>query len=172
MSPKLEDKPDQELSVDFILAQVGRQQHKRAHDLLEALGLYQGQPRLLRVLWEGEGPTQSELAGRVRVRPATMSKMLQRMEEAGFVERRRDRADQRMVRVYLTEAGHDVQERVQQVWAQMEREVLEGFDEQECRQLRGYLLRIRENLREKENQPLHRASHRRQRDIDKRGVEH
>jgi len=163
MSPELDHKPDDELPVDFILAQVGRQQHKRAHDLLEGLGLYHGQPRLLRVLWEEEGPTQSELAGRVRVRPATMTKMLQRMEEAGFVERRRDSADQRVVRVYLTETGHDIQERVQQVWAQMEREVLEGFDEDERRQLRGYLLRIRENLREKENKQLHRGSQRRHR---------
>ena len=33
---------------------------------------------------------RAELADRVRVRPATMTRMLQRMEEAGFVERRRD----------------------------------------------------------------------------------
>jgi DNA-binding MarR family transcriptional regulator len=136
---------------------VGRLQHKRAHDLLEALGLYQGQPRLLRVLWEEEGPNQSELAERVHVRPATMTKMLQRMEEAGFVERRRDRADQRVLRVYLTEEGHAVQAQVQQIWAQMEREVLAGFDAEEREHLRDYLLRIRENLREKEEEALHRG---------------
>ena len=143
MSPKLNDIPDEEISVDFLVAQVGRLHHKRAHDLLEELGLYHGQPRLLLALWREEGPTQSELADRLHVTPATITKMLQRMAEAGFVERRRDSADQRLVRVYLTDAGRAVQEQVQQVWAQMEREVLEGFGPEERGQLRAFLIRIR-----------------------------
>jgi DNA-binding MarR family transcriptional regulator len=149
MSQKPQGPPGAELSTDFLLAQVGRLQHRRAHDLLETLGLYHGQPRLLRVLWEEEGQTQSQLADRLHVRPATITRMVQRMEEAGFVERRRDERDQRLVRVYLTEVGREVQENVRRVWEQMERDVLEGFDPAERRQLHGYLLRIRENLREK-----------------------
>jgi DNA-binding MarR family transcriptional regulator len=157
MSTKPKDMPDSEVSIDFLVAQVGRLHHKRAHTLLEELGLYHGQPRLLLVLWHEEGQTQSELAERLRVRPATITKMLQRMQEAGFVERHRDDQDQRLVRVYLTDHGHAVQERVQQVWAQMEREVLEGFEPAECDQLRGFLLHIRENLRAREMGQVHKG---------------
>ena len=163
MSPKLKEIPDDEISTDFLLAQVGRLQHRRAHDLLEELGLYHGQPRLLLVLWHEEGPTQSELADRLHVRPATMTKMLQRLEEAGFVERRRDSRDHRVVRVYLTDTGHAIQEQVHQVWGQMEQEVLEGFSPEEKRHLHDYLLRIRDNLREKENVQEHRETKRRHR---------
>ena len=167
MSTKPYDVPDAEISIDFLVAQVGRLHHKRAHALLEELGLYHGQPRLLHVLWQEEGLTQSELAARVHVRPATITKMLQRMAEAGFVERRRDSRDQRVVRVYLSDVGRAVQEKVQQVWAQMERDVLEGFEPEECSQLRGFLLRIRENLREKERGKLHRGSQRSHREAQR-----
>jgi DNA-binding MarR family transcriptional regulator len=167
MSTKPNDVPDAEISIDFLVAQVGRLHHKRAHTLLEELGLYHGQPRLLLVLWREEGQTQSELAERLRVRPATITKMLQRMAEAGFVERRRDSRDQRVVRVYLTDAGRAVQEQVQQVWAQMEREVLEGFQPEERDQLHGFLLRIRENLRTKERAKVHRGPQRRHRETQR-----
>lgn len=166
MDPK--EMTDAEVSIDFLVAQVGRLHHKRAHALLEGLGLYHGQPRLLLVLWREEGQTQSQLAEHLRVAPATMTKMLQRMAETGFVERRRDSPDQRVVRVYLTEAGHAVQEQVQQVWAQMEREVLEGFEPDEREQLRGFLLRIRDNLRERESMQEHGGHPRVHRGVERR----
>jgi DNA-binding MarR family transcriptional regulator len=121
--------------------------HKRAHVLLESLGLYQGQPRLLFALWHKEGLSQSELADQLHVRPATMTKMLQRMAETGFVERRRDQEDQRVWRVYLTEAGREIRQEVRRVWAQLEREALLGFSEEERVVLRRFLTQIRDNLR-------------------------
>jgi DNA-binding MarR family transcriptional regulator len=120
--------------------------HKRAHTLLEALGLYRGQPRLLFALWKEEGLTHSELAERTRVRPATISKMVQRMEKAGFLQRRADDEDQRVSRVFLTDAGREVRDRVDAAFEQLERETLAGFDDDECELLRGLLVRIGDNL--------------------------
>lgn len=144
-----EEMTDDQMSIDFLIAQVGRMHHKRAHALLEDLGLYHGQPRLLFLLWREEGQTQSELADRLRVRPSTMTKMLQRLTEAGFVERRRDPHDQRVLRVYLSEAGYAVQDQMRQVWEQMEREALEGFTPEEQEELRRFLIRIRDNFRQR-----------------------
>lgn len=132
--------------LDALIAQVCRRHHRRAHDLLESLGLYRGQPRLLHVLWDQEGCTHSELAERIHVRPSTITKMLSRMEEAGFVERRKDPEDHRVSRVYLTAAGRDIQERVHQVWQQLEREALDGFAADERATLHGFLTRIRDNF--------------------------
>ena len=133
-------------SVDRLIGEVCGMHHKRAHALLEALGLYRGQPRLLFALWQEEGLTHSELADRTRVRPATISKMVQRMEKAGFLQRRADDEDQRVSRVYLTDAGRGVQDRVDAAFAQLERETLAGFDDEESELLRGFLVRIRDNL--------------------------
>jgi|YNPNPStandDraft_1061719.scaffolds.fasta_scaffold05462_3 DNA-binding MarR family transcriptional regulator len=133
-------------TLDFLLAQVCHLHHSRAHTLLEAIGLYRGQPPVLKALWEQEGPTHTELAEKLHVTPATITKMLQRMEKAGFITRRPDAEDQRISRVYLTEAGHAIRARVQAVWQQMEQETFEGFTLEEKVLLRRLLLQVRENL--------------------------
>ena len=133
-------------SVDYLLAQICRLHHSRAHTLLEEIGLYRGQPHVLRVLWEEEGCTHSELAARLHVQPATITRMIQRMERAGFVERRSDPEDQRVSRVYLTEAGRAVQEDVQQIWHTLEEETFAGLSPGERVLLRRFFVQLRENL--------------------------
>ena len=96
-------------ALDFLLSQVCRLHYVRAQGLLDAIGIYRGQPPVLYVLHEQEGQTQSELAARLEVAPATVTKMLQRLERAGFVQRQTDSEDQRVSRVYLTDAGRAIQ---------------------------------------------------------------
>lgn len=134
-------------SLDFLLAQVCHLHYTRAHALLEAIGLYRGQPPVLKALWEQEGLTHTALAERLHVTPATITKMLQRMEKAGFVVRKPDAEDQRVSRVYLTKAGRAIQRRVQAVWKRMDRETFAGFTQEERALLRRFLQQIRENLR-------------------------
>lgn len=133
-------------TLDFLLAQVSRLHHQRAHGLLESLGLGRGQPPMLCALWEQDGLTHGELAGRLGVTPATITRMVQRMEKNGFVQRRPDPADQRVSRVYLTEAGRDVRARLQAIWEQMEIENFSGFSDEERAVLHDLLFRIRTNL--------------------------
>ena len=136
-----------EEAIDFLLVQVSKLHRSRAHHLLESLGLYRGQPHVLRALWEREGMTHGELAAQLQVQPATITKMIQRMEKAGFVARRPDPKDQRVSRVYLTEAGHEVQGKVEQVWRTLEDEAFAGFTFEERILLRRFFLHIRENLK-------------------------
>jgi DNA-binding MarR family transcriptional regulator len=133
-------------SVDRLIGEVCRLHHKRAHALLEALGLYRGQPRVLFALWNEEGLTHSDLAEHMRVSAATISKMVQRMEKTGFLVRRADDEDQRISRVYLTDAGRAVRDRVDAAFGQLGQETLAGFSDDECELLRGFLARIRDNL--------------------------
>jgi DNA-binding MarR family transcriptional regulator len=142
---EMSQQPNQE-SIDFLLAQVSGLHRSRAHTLLEELGLYRGQPKMLFALWEQEGLTHGELAARVHVSPATITKMLQRMEKAGFVERRHDREDQRISRVYLTDAGRSIRSQVEQVWRILEDETFMGFTVEERVLLRRFFLHIRDNL--------------------------
>jgi DNA-binding MarR family transcriptional regulator len=133
-------------SLDRLFGEICRAKHARVHTLYEALGLYRGQPRMLRVLWDQEGLTHTELSRQLQVQPATITKMLQRMEKAGFVVRRHDPDDQRVSRVYLTQAGRAVRDDVQQVWRRLEEEAFAGFTEEERVLLRQFFLRIRANL--------------------------
>lgn len=133
-------------TLDSLLANVCHLHRTRIHQLFEALGLYQGQPPLLRQLWEQEGLTQSELASRLKITPATVTKMLQRMEKTGFVQRRPDTEDQRISRVYLTPAGCAVQDRAEEVFRTLEAETFANLTPEESMLLRRLLLQLRDNL--------------------------
>jgi DNA-binding MarR family transcriptional regulator len=133
-------------SIDYLLAQVCRLHHARVHVLLEGIGIYRGQPPVLFMLWEQEGRTHSELAKHIHVQPATITKMIQRMERAGFVERRSDPDDERVSRVYLTDTGRAIQTEMQQIFEGLEQEALAGFSADERVSLRQLLSKIRDNL--------------------------
>jgi DNA-binding MarR family transcriptional regulator len=133
-------------SMEYLLGQVCKLHHARAHVLLEALGLYRGQPRLLHALYEEEGITHGELAECLRVTPATITKMIQRMEKAGFLERRADPVDQRISRVYLTEPGRAIHEAMDHALGTLEDESLTGLSPGERLELYRLLMHVRDNL--------------------------
>jgi MarR family transcriptional regulator, organic hydroperoxide resistance regulator len=133
-------------TIDFVLVNVCHLHRMRAHQLLESLGLYQGQPQVLRQLWHEEGLTQREIAAHLKITPATMTKMLQRMEKSGFIVRRIDPDDQRISRVYLTDAGRAVQTSVEQVFRTLEAETFANLTGEELMLMRRLLLQLRQNL--------------------------
>jgi DNA-binding MarR family transcriptional regulator len=133
-------------TTGYVLARTCKFLRTRVHGTLEEIGLYRGQQFILHVLWENEGVTHSELAERTCVQPATITNALQRMEKAGLVERRQDEQDQRVSRVYLTDAGRSMREKAEQVWRGMEVQAFAGFSEEEQAILRELLTRVQENL--------------------------
>jgi len=132
--------------LGHLLNKVCGLRHRRMHDLLDELGLYYGQPAMLRALWAGDGVTHSALAGQLDKSPATITKTVKRMEKAGFVERKPDPRDERLSRVYLTAAGRDVQAAVEQVWQAFELQAFDGFSQEEMAALRGLLQRVCHNI--------------------------
>jgi MarR family transcriptional regulator, organic hydroperoxide resistance regulator len=133
-------------SINQLVLQFLRQHFLRTHMLFEEIGVFRGQPPLLHKLWDNEGSTQSELAESLHMAPATITKMLQRMQQSGLVERRPDPADQRVSRVFLTDAARDLKEVIQAREQQVGQEMLDGFTREEREQLAGFLARMRENL--------------------------
>ena len=129
-----------------VLGEICHLHHTRIQTLFEGMGLYRGQPQLLMYLRHNDGCTQTELGGVRRVKPATISKVLQRMEHAGFVERREDLEDQRVSRVYLTPAGHAICEDVQKTLDALDEESFGNFTLEERVLLRRFFAQIRDNL--------------------------
>jgi DNA-binding MarR family transcriptional regulator len=68
------------------------------------------------------------------------------MERAGFLERQSDPQDQRVSRVYLTDEGREIRGAVEELWAELEGQTLEGFSDEEREALERFLERIYENL--------------------------
>jgi DNA-binding MarR family transcriptional regulator len=134
------------MALDRLLTQICRLHHARAHALLEGLGLYRGQPPLLWTLAAEPGLAHSELAARLHVTPATVSKMVSRMEKLGILETRDDVEDQRISRVFLTPAGQALHAQAGTVGEQLGAEAFESFTAADLAQLEGYLRQIHANL--------------------------
>ena len=90
-------------------------------------GLRLGQNLLLAVLWENDGQTPGTIATRVNVMTPTIVKMANRMAAAGLLTRRRDTRDNRLVRLYLTQAGRDLQEPVEKELHSLELQLTAGL---------------------------------------------
>jgi len=88
--------------LGFLIGDVTRL-YRREFDRRSAdLGLTRGQWRALRRLARFEGMTQVELAADLELAPIAVGRVLDRLEKAGFVERRPDPKDRRCWRLYLT----------------------------------------------------------------------
>ncbi|MDC7223472.1 MAG: MarR family transcriptional regulator [Spirochaetales bacterium] len=109
---------------------------------LDRLGLYPGQPRLLHVLIRNEGISQRDLAERMAVAPATLSRMIGRMEKNGYLERRPDEKDHRVTRIFPTEQSASAVERLKEVNREMEEKLFAPLSPEEKEQFLEYLERM------------------------------
>ena len=82
---------------------------------LKPLGLTYTQYIVFLVLWEKDGCTVGELCETLMLDNGTISPLLKKMQEAGYVERTRSKDDDRVVVVTLTEAGRALQEKAKDV---------------------------------------------------------
>ena len=133
-------------TTSYLLATICKAHRNWAEQELATVGLHVGQEMLLSYLWQEDGLTQSDLALRLGVQPATVCKMLGRMEAGGLIATRRDERDSRISRVYLSDEGHAFQQTVTSAWARLETRLLAGFTADEVIALRQVLTRLAENL--------------------------
>ena len=82
---------------------------------LKPLGLTYTQYIVLLVLWEKDGVSVTEIGEKLMLDNGTLSPLLKKMEQAGYVERRRCREDDRVVEITLTGEGRALQEKAKDI---------------------------------------------------------
>ena len=99
--------PNSDVEVLRAIRQIAQRISEHSRYLLKHTGLSVPQVLCLRALEEGgdEGMTNLALAGLLNMSPPTSSRVLDRLERAGLVERRRSDVDRRKVFVTLTDDG-------------------------------------------------------------------
>ena len=132
--------------LGYRLFLVSRAHHNLAFREFGQIGLFRGQPPVLFELGKEEGRTQSELAEKLELTPATLTNLLTRMEHAGLIERRTDASDSRCSRIYLTDAGRVKLSQAIQQTEKMDGIAFAGFSPEEHNTLNQFLERIHQNL--------------------------
>ena len=112
--------------------------------LLTELGLTYPQYLVMLVLWESDDLTVKGLGARLFLDSGTLTPLLKRLEHAGLVDRTRDQADERQVRIRLTETGRAMKARSRAVMDHIGCAM--GRSPQELATLRDDLLELRSTL--------------------------
>jgi MarR family transcriptional regulator, organic hydroperoxide resistance regulator len=136
----------QQLEDWELLAQICQAYRTLSDNFMDQIDLHRAQATVLCKLFRQDGVTQSEIAQQLSVQGATVTDMLQRMEEAGLVNRRRDPDDNRLVRVYLTEAGREKERGVIAQLSRLEDVIFEGIDDNQRTLARGLLKQMLYNM--------------------------
>jgi DNA-binding MarR family transcriptional regulator len=118
--------------------------------VLNSYGTRHGRFNLLMILLKyGEGEaTPAGLADKTGVTRATISGLLDGLEKDGFVLRRPDPEDRRLIRVHLTAAGHAFLDKVRPGYCHWFSSIVEPLDQEERQQLVFLLEKIRTRLSE------------------------
>ncbi|WP_052425007.1 MarR family winged helix-turn-helix transcriptional regulator [Streptomyces fulvoviolaceus] len=132
--------------VSHAISRAARLHRKAAGQLLRGLGLHPGQELVMMHLWERGPARQSELIRLLDLDPSTVTKMLQRLEQAGHVRRLPDPADRRAVLVEATDASSHLLAEVEEAWGVLEENTLTGLTAPERRQLLDLLAKVETNL--------------------------
>lgn len=120
------------------------------------MGVTRAQWKVLFRLERHPGLRQIELADMLDIEPITLSRIVDRLEEAELVERVADPADRRAWRLHVTATARPLIEKLRAVADEMISEAFAGIDPQDIATTRAVLARVRENAARPS--PLNRAS--------------
>ncbi|HEX8302184.1 MarR family winged helix-turn-helix transcriptional regulator [Sphingomonas sp.] len=133
-------------TLGFLMGDVSRLMRRRFDERARTTGATGTQWRTLKILEWREGVNQGQLAELLEVEPITACRMIDRLEEAGLVERRRDPADRRAWRIFLTDKARPVLDDLRDVASEMIEGALQGLSARQRDELIGSLNAIRANL--------------------------
>jgi DNA-binding MarR family transcriptional regulator len=145
--------------METLPCEIGETAHalRKAFDRRAVgLGVTRAQWKVLFRLERQPGLRQIELADMLDIEPITLSRIVDRLEEAGLVERAADPADRRAWRLHVTAKAQPLIAKLHEVADEMIAEAFAGLEPREIEITRKVLARTRENV--SRTAPLNRAS--------------
>ncbi|MCY9007368.1 MarR family winged helix-turn-helix transcriptional regulator [Peribacillus frigoritolerans] len=128
------------------LDKISSQMRRDYSESLRELKLYVGQDNLLSRLWQGDGITQMQLCEHLKCEPPTVTNMVKSLEKNGFIYRKRDEQDARVIRISLTDKGKELEKPVDFKWKQQQEKLLHSISPEERIILRQLMKRMEKNL--------------------------
>lgn len=139
--------PDE--SVGYLLHQVRGRLVTAIDAELVPLGITWAQWSTLLYIANGKADTAADLSRHATVDTGSMTRMLDRLEQKGLIQRIRCAKDRRVVRLSLTEAGRELYPQLPPIAVKVLNRYLQGFSRDELESLKGFLRRILVNADER-----------------------
>lgn len=129
-----------------LLGIVTHRVMKRAKSKYQEFDLNRSQASILFTLHQHSAMSQKELASSLNMTPPSITSAIQKMEREGYITRKPDEADQRIMRLALTEKGESCIQNVKKVAAEMSSLIFRGMSPEEIMLFRRLLMQINDNL--------------------------
>lgn len=133
-------------NVGTMLSQVARLLRREFDARARAIGVTRPQWQVLILVHRNAGINQGGLAELLEVEPITLSRMIDRLQEAQLVERRPDPADRRAWRLFLTSKGDELLAKLMPLAQETYEFSVEGVSDEDRELMMAALLRMRANL--------------------------
>ncbi|HXP31954.1 MAG TPA: MarR family transcriptional regulator [Stellaceae bacterium] len=140
---------DFEQSFGYVLHDTARLLGKRFDQRARAFGLTRAQCQVLVQLVKHEGINQAGLAELLELEPISLARLIDRMEQAGWVQRRADPTDRRARLLYITAKAKPIFERIVELGRAIRLDALSCLSAAERQELLDLMVRVRRNLSEK-----------------------
>lgn len=135
-------------SLGFMINVVGRLMKRSLYLKLSHSGITPTQWTVLMCLWEDDGLSFTELGKRLCFDHPTITGVVDRMEREKLVRRRRDHIDRRVVKVFLTQKGKNLEPSTATTGEEVDKETLENLGKTERKQLKEWMIACRDKLLE------------------------
>lgn len=144
MTPKTSE--DRKTSFFYVVHELHRLLRRRFDLVTQPHGLTMPQWRALWQLYQQDGLSQTELAGRIDTDPMTVSGLMERLEAKGLVDRRPDPRDSRVKTVLITESARQLVGDLKAQMEQAQRDAFVGISDDERQVMMQALEKLRGNL--------------------------
>lgn len=138
-------------SLEFYFHSIMKLHRAKFMKLISNLDLFPGQIPILVAINNNNGCKQKDIGKTVMFKPASITDALKRMEKGGFIERKNDVKDLRIVRVFITELGKTQLKEAMKVSRDIEQICLMNFSDEEKVMFRYFLKKMILNLDPEEN---------------------
>jgi len=139
--------------IAFVIGDVARLYRRRFDERTRSFGITGPQMRALVAIMRFPGINQGALADRLDVEPITTCRMVDRLEQAELVERRRDPQDRRAWQLYLTGSAEPIARELQAIGQTVLDDSLQGISPAERDGALAMLAKIRDNLAQASSHP-------------------
>ncbi len=136
-------------TIGSMLHDTGRLMRKLFDQKARHIELSRSQWRVLVLLSRLPGIKQAALAEHLEIEPITLSRQIDRMEDAGWVRREQDPSDRRVRLLYITEQALPVMDKLKAMALQLNAQAVDGLSAGEVEAFVRTMQKIRANLSDK-----------------------
>ncbi|MGV2449537.1 MULTISPECIES: MarR family winged helix-turn-helix transcriptional regulator [Chryseobacterium] len=140
-TPKLENQ------ICFPLYVIAKEITGLYRPFLDELGITYPQYLVMMILWDGDGLTVTHIGEKLFLDSGTLTPLLKRLESKGFIIRKRKKEDERVVEVFLDEAGKQLQQKACEIPGKIQEKL--GIQPEELLHLKETVLKILNKIENK-----------------------